>query len=514
MEIIEGLVIGSPEWIAYNSASEAPAMMGVSKYQSRDELLHLKHIGEKPEVASYQQKIFDKGHAAEAAARPHIEAMIGEDLYPATGLEKFGEISLLASFDGLTMGQDIVFEHKLWNDGLASLTKTGDLPKHYLCQLEQQLMVSGAEKAIFVVSDGTPDKMVHCGYTSDPELRKAILAGWAQFEKDLDSFAPEAVAEKPQAQALMELPALNIQIFGEVKETNLALYEESALAFISKINTDLQTDQDFADAEQTVKFCGEAEKKLALVKEQALSQTADIDALFKSVDKMSEEFRRKRLELDKLVKNQKEVLKAGIITEGQAALEAYINEHNQNFNRPYITFTADFRGAIKGKRTITSIRSAVNDTLAAAKIEISEMALKITANVKTLTELAGDHKSLFPDLQQIIFKESDDFTLLVKSRITDQEAAEKVRAEEKEKQAKEATEAEQAAQEQCEAPTPQYKPKEAQSQNYQPKQPAIDYQKEITKSLIQGGIGKTTALKVAKLIIAGQVKMVRLHETA
>ena len=516
MQIID-VKQGSPEWhdlrAKHHTASEAPAMMGVSKYQSRDELLSLKHTGERPPIAPYQQKIFDKGHAAEAAARPHVEALIGEDLCPATGVKTINDLPLLASLDGLTMAGDIDFEHKLWNEGLASIVETrSPLPKHYTVQLEQQLMVSGAEKAIFVVSDGTPDKMVHMEYFSDPDLRQAILDGWVQFDKDLAEYTAGPIDDKPQAQALMELPALNIQIFGEVKETNLAVYEQSALAFIAKINTDLQTDQDFADAEQTVKYCGEAEKKLALVKEQALSQTADIDALFKSVDKMSEEFRRKRLELDKLVKNQKEVLKTSIVNEGQAALEVFINGHNQNFNRPYITFTADFRGAIKGKRTITSIRSAVNDTLAAAKIEIGDIVMKITANVKTLTELAGDHKSLFPDLQQIIFKESDDFELLVKSRIADQVAAEKARAEEKERLATEAAEAEKLAQTQTEPETVKESPKptptgpsDSELLAQQDVKLAMQLKEEITDSLVLGGIDRKAARNVAILIANNDV---------
>jgi hypothetical protein len=55
--------------------------------------------------------------------------------------------------------------------------------------------------------------------------------------------------------AINPLPQLSVDLVGEVRGTNLAAYKESAIAFIESINTDLQTEQDFADAESVVKFC-------------------------------------------------------------------------------------------------------------------------------------------------------------------------------------------------------------------------------------------------------------------
>ncbi len=55
----------------------------------------------------------------------------------------------------------------------------------------------------------------------------------------------------------------------------------------SAINTDLQTDQHFADAEKTVKWCGEVEERLEAAKQHALSQTETIDALFRTIDEIT-----------------------------------------------------------------------------------------------------------------------------------------------------------------------------------------------------------------------------------
>ena len=151
---------GSNEWHAERSrrftASEAPAMMGSSKYQSRDELLYQKATGIGREVTDAEQALFDRGHRAEAAARRIVEDMLGQDLYPVTAVSDEDD-RLLASLDGCTIDEATLYEHKLWSEGLAAQVRARDLEPHYYWQLEQQLLVVGAEKVIFVCSDGTPE---------------------------------------------------------------------------------------------------------------------------------------------------------------------------------------------------------------------------------------------------------------------------------------------------------------------------------------------------------------------
>ena len=136
------LIQGSEEWQAarakYFTASEAPAMLGLSKYQSRQELLRQKATGHAPDVSEQKQRLFDRGHEAEAAARTIVEEIIGDELFPATGTLEFDGLPLLASFDGLTMSEDIVWENKLFNASLVNDIESGALDNHYWPQLEQQ----------------------------------------------------------------------------------------------------------------------------------------------------------------------------------------------------------------------------------------------------------------------------------------------------------------------------------------------------------------------------------------
>lgn len=83
------------------NASEAPAMMGVSPYKSRSALVGEKVTGITEEITPDMQRRFDLGHMTEALARPILEAIIGEDLYPLVVTDDEGR--LLASSDGTTI---------------------------------------------------------------------------------------------------------------------------------------------------------------------------------------------------------------------------------------------------------------------------------------------------------------------------------------------------------------------------------------------------------------------------
>lgn len=192
---------GSSEWLALRAnsytASEAPAMMSASKYQTRTDLLKLKKTGIAPDVGQAQQRIFDKGHATEAMARPILELRTG-DLYPIVASIEVDGLAkrLLASMDGATMAIDVLFEHKLLNQDLVAAIAAGELPPHYYWQLEQQLLVSGAKEVVFVCSDGTEENWHELVYAPVKGRAEQLIAGWQQFEDDLADFA--VVEHKPQ----------------------------------------------------------------------------------------------------------------------------------------------------------------------------------------------------------------------------------------------------------------------------------------------------------------------------
>ena len=429
---------GTPEWLALRAshftASEAPAMKGASKFQTRNDLLAMKKTGIVPDVTPQQQAAFDRGHATEEMARPLAEEDIGEELYPIVGTSG----NLLASMDGATMLGDVLFEHKLWNEKLVAQIRAGELDPHYYWQLEQQLLVSGAERVLFVCSDGTRDKYVSMYYSPVPGRREELIAGWAQFEQDLGEFVPQETKVEPIGAAPDQLPALRIDVTGMVTASNLDAFKSHALTVISNISTELKTDKDFADADATVKWCSEVEDKLKAAKEHALSQTESIDVLFKAIDDITAETRRKRLELEKLVKARKEMIRNDIVMNAAKALQDHIDQINGTLGgrirMPRVA--SDFAGAIKGKKSVSSLQEAADSELARAKIEASRIADGIRVNQSSLNELAADHKFLFHDFQELALKANDDLVALIKVRINEheQQQAELKRQEEEKAQ--------------------------------------------------------------------------------
>lgn len=428
---------GSPEWLAFRAshytASDAAAMLGISPYKTREALLREKATGIRPEVDAATQRRFDEGHRLEALARPLAEKIIGEELYPVTGSsDEYPRLA--ASFDGLTMIGDTAWEHKTLNASLRYDWEVGNgwhLPEHYCAQLEQQLLVSGAERVLFMASEqaeeGAPLNSKHCWYASDPAMRQRLIDGWAQFDADLTEWQPKDATPKAVGHSPETLPALRIEVTGAVTASNLSDFKAHALAVFGGINRDLKTDQDFADAEATVKWCGEVEDKLKAAKQHALSQTASIDELFRTIDDIAAEARRVRLELDKLVKARKDAIRAEIVHAGQQALLAHIETLNAELGQPLMpAVAADFAGAVKGKRTVESLRAAVDAELARAKAEASATAARIAANLRLLAE--ANRPDLFPDVQSLALKSTDDLQAVITARVAEHERLQAERA--------------------------------------------------------------------------------------
>ncbi len=431
------VIQGSGEWLALRAqrnvftASDAAAMMGASPYTTRADLLRRKATGIVEEVDAQRQALFDRGHATEAAFRPIAEEMLdGDDLSPVTGSIELDGLTLLASFDGLTFDRSTGFEHKLFNASLAkTIEADGEPGQAYYWQMEHQLLVSGARRVLFVTSDGTRDCCAHCFYESKPERRAKLIAGWKQFAEDLAAYEHEAApTAKPEGRTPENLPALHIEIRGEVRASNLATYREHAMAVLQGINRELTTDQHFADAEKTVKWCEGVEQRLKAAKDHALSQTSTIEQLFRTIDDVSAETRRVRLELDKLVKARKEDIRGEIVASAATKLREHMAKLAQSVGMVVPTSPVDFGSAIKGKKSIQSMRDAVDQVLADAKMAASDLAHRMAQNLRTLEQHA-DLAHLFPDRVTLAIKMPDDLQAVVANRVAEHRRKEEERLE-------------------------------------------------------------------------------------
>jgi putative phage-type endonuclease len=459
---------GSPEWHQHRrthfNASDAPAMLGISQYKTRTQLLDELKTGIAPEVDEATQLRFDNGHHFEALARQLAEKIIGRALYPVIGSE--GKLS--ASFDGLTSDDKINFEHKSLNDELRAafdlIDATGivALSDMYLAQIEQQGMVSDCERTLFMASKWDEnDELIeerHCWVERNHDMRDRLLQGWTQFAIDLENYQHVEILEKPKAEVTIELPALFIQAQGEIIDSNMIAYGEALTKKLAEVRAiKLVTDQDFSNAKEAAKLFREQCKKLELTKEAMLSQTVTIGEAARMMDAWHEDLRVTALQLEKDVEKEDLAKKRAMVSDGQQAYLAHCTQLADLLKGSGVIFIADsvdFPSAIKGKRNYASMQDAIDTALANGKITADAKAKDLRDKIKWFKENGGSqHQFLFADLQSILIKPADDFQLAVTSRIEAHKKAEaekleaetaRIRAEEESK-ARAKVEAEQRA---------------------------------------------------------------------
>jgi hypothetical protein len=286
-------------------------------------------------------------------------------------------------------------------------------------QCQQIMMVTGAKRVIFVVSDGTRENMVWTEVFPDPVWFERIRAGWEQFKKDRDNYVHVVHPEKPAPEVSIQLPALYVHARGEITTSNMQEYGQALAAKLSEVRSIvLATDQDFSNAREAAKLFREQCKKLQLAKEAMLSQTVTIGEAARMMDAWHEDLRVTALKLEKDVEREDAAKKSAMIAAARKAfvahgkaLEAELGPIPLNMAMP------DFAGAIKGKRNYASMQDALDTALANAKIEADAIAKDIRAKLAWYKENAKGYRLLFPDLDRVIYKPNDDFQRLVQNRI-------------------------------------------------------------------------------------------------
>ena len=193
MNAILKLVQGTQEWHEHRAksrnASETPAVLGVSPWQTPYQLWLLKtgRAGQKVTPA------MQRGTELEPAARAAYEAQTGNIMEPLVMQE--GDYS--ASLDGITLAGDLVLEIKCpWNGRESDLWKSvqlGQVPDYYGWQIEHQLMVAGAHRTHLWIFDGSEGLLLEV--PSRPERWPEIHAAWDKFVQFLDSDTPPPLTD-------------------------------------------------------------------------------------------------------------------------------------------------------------------------------------------------------------------------------------------------------------------------------------------------------------------------------
>jgi hypothetical protein len=144
---------------------------------------------------------------------------------------------------------------------------------------------------------------------------------------------------------------LAIEARGEIVSSNFPAFAEMVRARLGEINRDLATDDDFDQADADAKAIAGAEAALKEAKSKALADAEQLHALFEGIDGLSAELAAARLDLANQIKRRKEEVKAEIAEEFLAAFDIEPKLARRQF-------LGGLQSAIKGKRTVESMRSA------------------------------------------------------------------------------------------------------------------------------------------------------------
>lgn len=178
---------GSPEWLVYRRskkmASEAAALMGCAPWFPRTayELFEVKSGRREVRVTPAMAR----GVELEARARALYEVERGDLMVPYV-VE--GEEDCAASLDGLSWDGDRLLEVKCpWKGSASDLwarAARGQVPAHYQCQMQMELMASGAELADFAVYAWDTHALTIIEVRHDLAMQARIRAAWDAFWPD------------------------------------------------------------------------------------------------------------------------------------------------------------------------------------------------------------------------------------------------------------------------------------------------------------------------------------------
>lgn len=179
---------GSKEWHKWRKAgvgaSESAAILGINPWESREGLLESKTSGKEAADDNVNTR---RGKRLESTAREMYERMMGWKMRPVCALHDTHDF-IRASLDGLREDGKLLLEIKCptarWHE--ASIEA---VPDWYKCQVQHQILVTGATKAHFVSYCKThkAHPFVLKTIEADPEFQSILLGELIRFWGDVEA---------------------------------------------------------------------------------------------------------------------------------------------------------------------------------------------------------------------------------------------------------------------------------------------------------------------------------------
>lgn len=198
---------------------------------------------------------------------------------------------------------------------------------------------------------------------------------------------------------------LEIVLDGGIQRSNFDEVRRDLIARIQEVQTELVTDQDFAQAEAQSKSLKADETALKKAKQSAIRQVASIHALFDAIDEIAEEARQTRLLLDRQVKKRKKEIKEQMVEDALARVARELESQSGEFYRvnwdPFLE-RSRFEQALKGKKSGSKAETAVAKVRHQVIEEIERKVAKVEAAVRRLEQVLPEYQPLFQDRDSLL----------------------------------------------------------------------------------------------------------------
>ena len=236
---------------------------------------------------------------------------------------------------------------------------------------------------------------------------------------------------------------LVIKIETNIASCNIETFKAQAEQYLANLHDSYETDEDFAILVSEVKELKELEDKTRQAIEAVLNGNEEVESIINEARNIAESFRQERLSRNNLVTDKSNEIKQAILDDAFNDIKTIVsNQDSQLITAIGAKFSpqeikAKLSEAIKGKRTISSIKAAANAEKNGIIAEITAEVARINSRLRLIPK---DLDHLFRDAASLAASDMSDDELVseVQSRIE----ADKARQAEIEEQAKQQAEAE------------------------------------------------------------------------
>jgi putative phage-type endonuclease len=221
---------GTPEWLSWRktviTATDCPAILGSSPWSTAYKCWQRK-LGLIEEQKS--SSAMERGKRLEPIARERFIRKYGINMIP-TVVECSEYDFLGASLDGISDCRRYILEIKTGNHDLHRSAKQGTIPEYYFHQIQCQLLVTGALKGFYQVSDEKEENDIVIEVVPDLSFFDLFMPKARAFWKSVAFCEPPALVHSDYKDMNDSLGLTkDLDRYEEIDKSIKALEEEKAL---------------------------------------------------------------------------------------------------------------------------------------------------------------------------------------------------------------------------------------------------------------------------------------------